>query len=83
MTFLLLQVILQITKLEYISRRGLPLAVPAPVTQVSSGFWCKSHCHGNLSVEKQDKELCAFLSCCPVVSLLILSACLIIEVFSR
>lgn len=37
-TFLLLQVILPRTKLGYISRGGLPVAVPAPVTQVSSCF---------------------------------------------
>lgn len=37
-TFLLLQVILPRTKLGYISRGGLPVAFPVPVTQVSSCF---------------------------------------------
>lgn len=37
-TFLLLQVILPRTKLGYISRGGLPVAVPVLVTQVSSCF---------------------------------------------
>lgn len=39
-------------------QRRLAGGVPAPVSQVCSCLWEeKSHCHGNLSVERQDGEL--------------------------
>lgn len=82
MISLLLQVDLPRMKLGYLSRGGLPVAVPVQVMQVVSGIR-NSHCQGNLITEKQDKELRAFLTCSPVVPFHLFFACLISRSLSQ